>query len=297
MWGISFISESDFRKHVKETIKKYGDKLEPYSIKKFNSNIVDPVKLIFDKTVYQTSWEEIINNEIFRQRDKSNNNDIGYAFFEQLSKNASKREKLKFVNDKINKNYDLNTYLLDKEEIIKKIYNIILKNSPDLCFCLHEDEFIYVTQDNEITALEAESNHQTKVLINDIEDLAGKKFMKILLVGEHEKLKHAAEILKQSEISNSIKTMFSLDMLLEVLPADSDKSVALKWLSGYLNIPLTSVLAVGDAENDIEMLKTAGYSVAMQNAYEQVKKNADYITEKNNDENGLTEALEKFLEL
>ena len=38
----------------------------------------DPVKLIFDKTVYQASWEEIISNEIFRQRDKSNNNDIGY---------------------------------------------------------------------------------------------------------------------------------------------------------------------------------------------------------------------------
>ena len=34
--------------------------------------------LIFDKSVYRTSWEEIVNNEIFRQRDKSNNNDIGY---------------------------------------------------------------------------------------------------------------------------------------------------------------------------------------------------------------------------
>ena len=78
MWGISFISENDFIEHVKETIKKYGDKLEPYNIKKFNSNIVDPIKLVFDKTVYQSSWEEIINNEIFRQRDKSNNNDIGY---------------------------------------------------------------------------------------------------------------------------------------------------------------------------------------------------------------------------
>ena len=31
-----------------------------------------------DKTVYQTSWEEMIGNEIFRQRDKANNNDIGY---------------------------------------------------------------------------------------------------------------------------------------------------------------------------------------------------------------------------
>lgn len=35
-------------------------------------------QLIFDKTVYQASWEEIVSNEIFRQRDKSNNNDIGY---------------------------------------------------------------------------------------------------------------------------------------------------------------------------------------------------------------------------
>ncbi len=40
--------------------------------------MIDPIKLIFDKSVYKTSWEEIINNEIFRQRDKSNNNDIGY---------------------------------------------------------------------------------------------------------------------------------------------------------------------------------------------------------------------------
>ncbi len=47
-------------------------------MKKFNKNIVDPIKLIFDKTVYRASWEEIVSNEIFRQRDKSNNNDIGY---------------------------------------------------------------------------------------------------------------------------------------------------------------------------------------------------------------------------
>ena len=47
-------------------------------MKRFNKNIIDPIKLIFDKTVYQTSWEEMVGNEIFRQRDKSNNNDIGY---------------------------------------------------------------------------------------------------------------------------------------------------------------------------------------------------------------------------
>ncbi len=87
-WKLTFISEEDFREHVRETILKYGSKLESYDLKKFNSNLIDPIKLIFDKSVYSSSWEEIIKNEIFRQRDKSNNNDIGYfhqnifAYFE-----------------------------------------------------------------------------------------------------------------------------------------------------------------------------------------------------------------------
>lgn len=77
-WNLSFISEEEFTDHVRATIQKYGDKLESFDLRRFNKNIVDPVKLIFDKTVYRATWEETISNEIFRQRDKSNNNDIGY---------------------------------------------------------------------------------------------------------------------------------------------------------------------------------------------------------------------------
>lgn len=78
MWTLSFISEEDFTKHIKATIEKYGEKLKSFDLKRFNKNLIDPVKLIFDKTVYGSSWEQIVNSEIFRQRDKSNNNDIGY---------------------------------------------------------------------------------------------------------------------------------------------------------------------------------------------------------------------------
>lgn len=77
-WTLPFISEEDFTNHVKATIDKYGEKLESFDIVRFNKNIIDPIKMIFDKTVYQSTWEEIVSNEIFRQRDKSNNNDIGY---------------------------------------------------------------------------------------------------------------------------------------------------------------------------------------------------------------------------
>lgn len=77
-WTITFIRESDFKHHVAETIAAYGDKLLSYDLEKLNSNLIDPVKMIFDKNVYRESWEELIKSEIFRQRDKASNNDIGY---------------------------------------------------------------------------------------------------------------------------------------------------------------------------------------------------------------------------
>jgi hypothetical protein len=85
MWPLTFISERDFVSHVQSTIAHYGKKLKPYNLRKFNGNIIDPIKLIFDKAVYQLGWEDVIKNEIFRQRDKANNNEIGY-FHQNLFK-------------------------------------------------------------------------------------------------------------------------------------------------------------------------------------------------------------------
>lgn len=45
-WSLDFISEEDFKNHVRATIMKYGEKLESYDLKRFNSNLIDPIKLI-----------------------------------------------------------------------------------------------------------------------------------------------------------------------------------------------------------------------------------------------------------
>lgn len=73
-----FIAESDFEINVLNTIKKYGNVLKSINLHKFNSNVIDPIKLTFDQKVFDTSLEEIIKMEIGRQRDKSNTNAIGY---------------------------------------------------------------------------------------------------------------------------------------------------------------------------------------------------------------------------
>lgn len=78
MWEINFISETDFENHVANTIAQYGSKLTSYDLNRFNLNKIDPIKLLFDKSVYRYDWDDVIKNELSRQRDKSSNNDIGY---------------------------------------------------------------------------------------------------------------------------------------------------------------------------------------------------------------------------
>lgn len=78
MWNIDFISREDFKAHVSNTIKTYDDTLKCINLAKFNSNIVDPIKLTFDSKVYRKNIEDVITDEIGRQRDKTNTNAIGY---------------------------------------------------------------------------------------------------------------------------------------------------------------------------------------------------------------------------
>ncbi len=77
-WNLSFISEEDFNNHVKRTVESYRAGMKPFDIELFNSNTIDPIKLLLDKSIYQKDWKTIIADEVFRQRDKGNNNSIGY---------------------------------------------------------------------------------------------------------------------------------------------------------------------------------------------------------------------------
>ena len=47
-WNLDFISEEDFKKHVRATIMKYGEKLESYDLKRFNSNLKLPDLILLD---------------------------------------------------------------------------------------------------------------------------------------------------------------------------------------------------------------------------------------------------------
>lgn len=81
---------------------------------------------------------------------------------------------------------------------------------------------------------------------------------------------------------------------LEVTPKNVDKAYSLKHLLEILGIRREEMICCGDSFNDVSMVQYAGVGVAMANAQEKLKDVANYITENDNDHDGIAEVIEKF---
>ena len=86
----------------------------------------------------------------------------------------------------------------------------------------------------------------------------------------------------------------SADCLIEIVPKGISKASALRSLANKLGVAIEETMAIGDAYNDLPMLKAAGKSVAMGNAFPEVKEEADYET-LSCTENGLAAAIYHYV--
>ena len=81
--------------------------------------------------------------------------------------------------------------------------------------------------------------------------------------------------------------------LLQIIHPSVDKSAALAQVAQRMGVPQAQVMAIGDAPNDIGMLRWAGLGVAVENAWDRVRDAADVIVP-SNDHNGVAIAIEQF---
>lgn len=126
-----------------------------------------------------------------------------------------------------------------------------------------------------------------------VEGFRDRFIAKGLLIGSHEILSKIKGRL-QDHFSERIQLVFSLECALEILDPSMDKSNALHRIMQMKGLKKDQVIAIGDGENDLGMLRAAGVSVAMGNAVEKLKSVADFITLTNN-EDGVVHALNKYL--
>ncbi len=91
-----------------------------------------------------------------------------------------------------------------------------------------------------------------------------------------------------------VRVLFTHPFGVDILPQEATKSRALTWLTQYLNIPREEVVAVGNGENDIDMLSWAGLGVAMGDGTPGAKAAADVVAPPF-DRDGLAWAIERYI--
>ena len=159
---------------------------------------------------------------------------------------------------------------------------------------IYEGDIMYVSKENEYTAYDYKLTGLRQVVVENFRAMAAGGCRKMIVPGDP-LLLNPLEKLFRSIFNGAITLFTSKPYFLEILPANTDKGTSLEKIAGLLNIRREEVLAIGDSMNDEAMIRWAGTGVAMANSDERIKKIADLVTEKNNDDDGVAEIIEKYI--
>ncbi len=160
-----------------------------------------------------------------------------------------------------------------------------------------DEKFLYPKKLNKYQK-ELLNNYKNDSRVLNIEHIRGLKHnLKLVYLGEKEKLANIEKLIKKLF---NLETKLSNDpymdcYFLTILHPLGDKAHALKILEEIMDVSKDEVTVFGDSLNDIGMFRYAKTSVAVKNALEEVKKEADIVLPHTNDEDGVAKYLSKFV--
>ena len=175
-------------------------------------------------------------------------------------------------------------------EAAKKVYEIISDKNGTCCFW--RNDVCYFNKNNEYTDYYHKLTTIKPIVIDETNDELLTGINKFIWFGTVEML----DIVQKEYLFGveGINYFKSHSNLLEIVPTNVSKGNTLEQLIKKFGISREEVIAIGDDENDISMIKFAGLGIAMKNAKDSVKKVADYVTD-TNEENGVGKAINKFI--
>ena len=179
-----------------------------------------------------------------------------------------------------------------ENEIVKKIYDYA--NEKKAGMVTYEDDTVITgTPIDEYMAMEARLNFMEIRNIFNFRDYLTFPVNKCLMTAESEKA-HAMELELAERYKGKIDVFRSEPFFVEIMPVGVNKATSLEKLLDHLGMQVEDLIACGDGYNDLTMIQYAGVGVAMANAQQIIKDNADYIT-LSNDEDGLVHVIDRFI--
>lgn len=170
---------------------------------------------------------------------------------------------------------------------------VMLCHRHDFAVQTYRDGQIKVSRENDWTHHDSYLTGLPNVVVADSE-LIHPAPVKLVIPGEPERLPDLKlEIMKL--LDGRADVVISKPYFLEVLPPGVNKGRSLEQLCGILGIDRHRVMALGDAMNDAEMLRWAGFGVAMANAIPAIKDLVQAVTDRDHDHAGVAEALQRWV--
>ena len=123
-----------------------------------------------------------------------------------------------------------------------------------------------------------------------LDEFCNQPITKLLLLGEPRRLRRLEPIFFDYRQVSAVRAD---PELIQVMDRRASKAAALQLVASHYRVPMEQVMAIGDAANDVAMLKVAGVAVAMDNAADVVKSVAHWVAPSNND-HGVHAALVRY---
>ena len=115
----------------------------------------------------------------------------------------------------------------------------------------------------------------------DLNEVLGHEWLKLMLYDKHHTLIEAQKAFQGLTLESNFDNVFSHEYYFEILKKGISKGSALQVMRQMEHFKDKKIIAVGDYDNDIEMVRNADVGIAVENAREGVKKAADRITVSN----------------
>lgn len=141
------------------------------------------------------------------------------------------------------------------------------------------------------------AKHHTKVVeAHQLSELWNAPTAKVLYREDNrDRMAEMTKYAKAEIVDENITSFLTTPECLEFQSPLVNKGTGLKAYCDAHQIPLDQVIAFGDSENDMPMLQEAGWSVAIANAMDSVKKATDDVTEFDVYHNGVGNYLDKHV--
>ena len=153
---------------------------------------------------------------------------------------------------------------------------------------------IYYREETEWTRLDIELCGLKGESVKNYEEFIKQGFTKMLVPGEPEELQKLQKILR-AEFGERAVIFTSKPFFLEILPPNCGKGEAVQWLSSELGFGLEKTMGFGDSMNDESLIRMCRYGVSMCNGLEEIKKIADFVTDCDNNHDGVADFLRKWV--